>query len=186
MAQLHWGCELEYNREFRSKQLFHLFTYIHRLLDECNHLNVFISSKDSLTKFTRSEQESNPHIRISIEEWNLVEWEWLSIRYMNWYSLDWKEGLTKLKFVCLSVCLSVTGSKEHCRLRYELWDVLMLSGVNRCRELESEVRFPRTTMVARQPVYPDVTEIGFPGGFETWGTRIGSQFPWKTHWSAGN
>jgi hypothetical protein len=29
-------------------------------------------------------------------------------------------------------------------------------------ELESEVRFPRTTMVARQPIHPDFTGKGFP------------------------
>ena len=99
-------------------------------------------------------------------------------RKMWWiehHSLDWKEGLTKLKFVCLSV----TGSKEHYRARYELRDVLMLIGVIRCGELESGVRFSRMTMVARQPIRTDFTEMGFSGGFETWETWICSQFDWS-------
>ena len=39
----------------------------------------------------------------------------------------------------------------------------MHPGVIRCGELESEVHFAWTTMVARQPIHPDFTEIGFPG-----------------------
>ena len=55
----------------------------------------------------------------------------------------------------------------------------MVSGVIRCVELESEVRLPRTRMVARQPIHADFTEIGFPGGIETWGTRIRGPFASK-------
>ena len=43
-------------------------------------------------------------------------------------------------------------------------------------ELESGVRFPWTTMVARQPIYPDFTEMGFQG-FQTWRIRIGVRLP---------
>jgi hypothetical protein len=45
--------------------------------------------------------------------------------------------------VCLSVCLCVTGSKEHYRPGHELREVLILSGVIRCGELESEVHVPQ-------------------------------------------
>ena len=52
----------------------------------------------------------------------------------------------------------------------------MVRGVIRCGELESEVRFPRTTMVARQPIHLDFIEKGLSEGFPTWGTRIRGQF----------
>ena len=52
----------------------------------------------------------------------------------------------------------------------------MLSGVRRCEKLKSEVCFPRTRMAARQPIHPDFTEMRFPGGFETSGTRIRDPF----------
>ena len=52
----------------------------------------------------------------------------------------------------------------------------MESGVIRYGELESGVRLPRIRMVARQPILPDFTEIGFHGGFQTWGTRIRALF----------
>ena len=64
------------------------------------------------------------------------------------------------------VCLFVTGSKEHYRQGYLLRGVTMVRGLNRCGELESEVRFPRTTMVARQPIHQDFIEMVFPGGFQ--------------------
>ena len=53
----------------------------------------------------------------------------------------------------------------------------MVQGVNRCGELESEVRFPRTTMVARQPILPDFTENGFPGGFRHRELESGVRLP---------
>ena len=77
---------------------------------------------------------------------------------------------------CLFVCLFVTGSKEHHRQGYLLRGLTMVRRVNRCGELEFEVRFPRTTMVTRQPIYPDFIEKGFPGGIATWGTRIRRPF----------
>ena len=85
------------------------------------------------------------------------------------------EGLTKIKFVCLFVCLSVclfvclsvTGSKEHYRPGHELRGVLMLSGVIRCGELESDVRLPRMRMIARQPMHPKFIERGFSEVFES-------------------
>ena len=40
----------------------------------------------------------------------------------------------------------------------------MVPGVIRCGELESEVRFPRTTMVARQPIHLDFVEKGLSLG----------------------
>ena len=75
------------------------------------------------------------------------------------------------------VCLFVTGSKEHHRQGYLLRGVTMVRGVNRCGELEFEVRFPRTTMVARQPIHPDFIENGFPWGNSIWETRIRGPFP---------
>ena len=41
----------------------------------------------------------------------------------------------------------------------------MVSGVIRCGELESEVRFPRIRIVPRQPIRSDFSGIGFPGFF---------------------
>ena len=55
--------------------------------------------------------------------------------------------------------------------------VSMVPGVIRCGELESAVRFPRTTTVARQPIRSDFTEMGFPGGNSTWGSRIRGPVP---------
>ena len=52
----------------------------------------------------------------------------------------------------------------------------MLSGVIRCGELEPGVRLPQIRMVARQPIQPDFSEMGFPGGFHAWGTRIRGPF----------
>ena len=78
----------------------------------------------------------------------------------------------------LFVCLSVTESKEHFQKGYELCGILRLSEVTRCGKLESEVRLPRMRMVARQPIHRDFSEMGFPGGIETWGTRIRGLFHW--------
>ena len=60
------------------------------------------------------------------------------------------------------------------------------SGVIWYGELESEVRFPRTQMVARQPRHPDFIEKGLPWGNSTWWTQIWGPFPSKTHKWTGN
>ena len=65
----------------------------------------------------------------------------------------------------LFVCVFVTGSKEHYRQGYWVWGATMVPEVIRSGELEYEVGFPRTRMVARQPIHPDFTKTGFPKGF---------------------
>ena len=92
-------------------------------------------------------------------------------------SLDWKEGLTKLKFVCLFVCLSVCHRvKRTLPATTRILRCVDAVRGNRCGELESEARFPRMTMVARQQIHRDFTGMGFPGGFQTWGIQIGGPF----------
>ena len=71
---------------------------------------------------------------------------------------------------CLSVCLFVTGSKEHYRQGYLVWGVTMRRGVVRCAELESEVRLP-------------VKPIGRP---ETNGNRASRKQAFLRYLDAGN
>lgn len=70
----------------------------------------------------------------------------------------------------LSVC---PGSKEHCRPEHEPRDVLMLSGIIWCGKLESGVSFPRTRMVARQPVDLDCSGRVLAGVLR--GRELGSE-----------
>ena len=76
-----------------------------------------------------------------------------------------------LKDTIMSVCLSLTGSKKHCRLRHQLWEVWMLSWVTGRGEHESGVRFPPMTLVARQPIPPDFLKNTLPEGYSTRGIR---------------
>ena len=76
-----------------------------------------------------------------------------------------KGGSYEIK-VCLSVYLFVCHRVKRTLLGRTLI-VISFDGVRgtSMRELESDVRFCCTTMVARQPIHPDFTEMRFQGIF---------------------
>ena len=86
--------------------------------------------------------------------------------------------------MCLFVCHRVKRTLPGRTLIVISFDGLRGTSM---RGLESEVRFPRTTMVARQPIHRDFTEMGLSGRFETWEIRIRGPFPSKLiGWSGTN